>query len=207
MDIVAAEKELRSSTSFDDIHLLWDELFGVTGYNFALFSQGAEFADRVMSETDKNVVSLFQLKSFYFSLPCFSPILFYLCHPRAIRDELMQSSEYHDILTMAESVSDSAVKKFVEESGSNLISEKYPNFFSDLEKLKDRNKELLNVRREIDRNATYWYDLGKSEIQKQMDADEELINLLKKQKSFQERIKALGTFTDEDHEENMHLYA
>lgn len=69
MDIVAAEKELRSSTSFDDIHLLWDELFGVTGYNFALFSQGAEFADRVMSETDKNVVSLFQLKSFYFSLP------------------------------------------------------------------------------------------------------------------------------------------
>ena len=49
MDIVAAEKELRSSTSFDDIHLLWDELFGVTGYNFALFSQGAEFADRVMS--------------------------------------------------------------------------------------------------------------------------------------------------------------
>ena len=71
MDIVAAEKELRSSTSFDDIHLLWDELFGVTGYNFALFSQGAEFADRVMSETDKNVVSLFQLKSFYFSLPIF----------------------------------------------------------------------------------------------------------------------------------------
>ena len=195
MDIVAAEKELRSSTSFDDIHLLWDELFGVTGYNFALFSQGAEFADRVMSETDKNVVSLFQLKSFYFSLP------------RAIRDELMQSSEYHDILTMAESVSESAVKKFVEESGSNLISEKYPNFFSDLEKLKDVSKVLLDIRREIDRNATYWYDLGKSEIQKQMNADEELINLLKKQKAFQERIKASDTFTDEDHEENMHLYA
>lgn len=194
MDIVAAEKELRSSTSFYDIHLLWDELFGVTGYNFALFSQGAEFADRVMSETDKNVVSLFQLKSFYFSLP------------RAIRDELMQSSEYHDILTMAESVSDSAVKDFLVDTGNKAISDKCPNFFSDLDILNNLNKELLSVRNEIDRNSLHWYDFGRSEINKQVEADEELNNLLKRQKAFQERIKVSHTFTDDDHKEDMYLH-
>ena len=194
MDIVAAEKELRSSTSFYDIHLLWDELFGVTGYNFSLFSQGAEFADRVMSETDKNVVSLFQLKSFYFSLP------------RAIRDELMQSSEYHDILTMAESVSDSAVKDFLVDTGNKAISDKCPNFFSDLDILNNLNKELLSVRNEIDRNSLHWYDFGRSEINKQVEADEELNNLLKRQKAFQERIKVSHTFTDDDHKEDMYLH-